>query len=117
MDVLNSTHHDHVTGRALKFTQMLTSADIPMVQNRQSYNFKNPTENYTPFPGQNVTLVLYHPPINADPPPISSEKKSYRTNIGKSDMLSVEKASHLSNSGGLTLARLSAVNMQVQGFL
>lgn len=28
------------------------------VQNRQRYNLKNPTESYTLFPGQNITLVL-----------------------------------------------------------
>lgn len=50
----------------LQFAQRLTSTGIPMVQNRQSYNLKNPTENYTQFPGQNVTLVLYHPSMNAD---------------------------------------------------
>lgn len=57
---------NHVNRSALRFTPRLTSTGIPMVQNRQSYNLKNPTENYTTFPGQNVTLVLYHPPINAD---------------------------------------------------
>lgn len=87
-----------------------------MVQNRQSHNLKNPAENYTPFLGQNVTLVLYHPPINADLPLLRGEK-GYKTNIGQHDVLSEEKALHLSGSGGLTAARLAAVNMQVQGFL
>lgn len=46
--------------------QMPTSTGIPMLQNRQSYNLKDPAGNYTPFSGKNVTLVLYHPSINAD---------------------------------------------------
>lgn len=93
-DVLNLTHHDPVMGRALTFTRRLTSTGIPMVQNSKSYNLKNPTENYTPFPGQNVTLVLYHPPINADLPFVrkrqerkkKKEKKKARELILASEM-------------------------------
>lgn len=53
-------------GECPKLTPALTSAGIPMLQNRPRYNLKIPTEKYTLFSGQNVTLVLYHPPVNAD---------------------------------------------------
>lgn len=47
--------------------QKLISADIPMVQNSQSYNSKTQVhhQHCTLFPGQKVALVLYHPPLNA----------------------------------------------------
>lgn len=37
--------------------------------------------------------------------------KSQRNGTGQQDVLSAENGLHLSSSGGLTLARLSAVNM------
>lgn len=45
----------------------------------------------------------------------TGRKKSYWTDTGQQDVLSAENALHLSSSGGLTLTRLSAENMQIQG--
>lgn len=81
VDVLKRTCDGHVTGRALTFVQTLTSTSIPTVQNRQSYNLKNSIENYTTFPGQTVTLVLYHPPINAEQIPSEKGKKKKKRKL------------------------------------
>lgn len=104
------------SGGALEFMQKLISADIPMFQNSQSYNSKNPSA--TPaLPGKKVALVLYHPPLNAYLPLLRKrgEGVSQWNCTGQQDVLSAENALHLSSSGGRTLARLSAVNTHVQG--
>lgn len=109
------------SGGALEIMQKLISADIPMVQNSQSYNSKNPSAPPTPHPvpwSKSCTGVVSSTP-KCLPTTVQEEgggvEGSQWNCTGQQDVLSAENALHLSSSGGLTLARLSAVNTHVQG--